>query len=125
MVKDETGAGTVLAAGLALVMLLLMVLLLGLGQAAVAAVKAAKAADLAALAAADVYRGLLPGDPCAVAADLAAHNGAALLSCTLAGDLSVQVHVSVKTPFPWPASGTARAGPPTQGLPATGVKERG
>ena len=116
MVKNETGAGTVLAAGLALAMLLLMVLLLGLAQAAVAVAKAAKAADLAALAAADVYRGLMPGDPCAVAADVAARNGAAVLSCTLAGDFSVQVHVSVNTSFPWPASGTARAGPPSDAV---------
>lgn len=99
MSSAESGAGTVLAAGLALAMLLLMALLLGLGQAGVAAARAAKAADLAALAAADVHRGLIPGDPCA-----------------LAGDLSVQVRVSVKTPFPWPASGVARAGPPSEAV---------
>lgn len=110
--KDETGAGTVVAAGLALAMLLLLALVLALGQAAVAAAKAAKAADLAALSAADSYRGLAPGDPCNVAADVAAHNGAVLTSCSLGGDFSVQVEVSVGTPLPWPATGLARAGPP-------------
>lgn len=110
--RDETGAGTVVAAGLALAMLLLLALVLGLGQAAVAAAKAAKAADLAALSAADSYRGLAPGDPCNTAVDVAARNGAVLTSCSLAGDFSVVVEVSVGTPLPWPATGLARAGRP-------------
>lgn len=110
--RDEAGAGTVLTAGLALSMLLLLAVVLGLGQAAVAAAKAAKAADLAALSAADAYRGLAPGDPCDAAADVAARNGAVLTACSLGGDLSVLVKVSVGSPLPWPATGLARAGPP-------------
>lgn len=101
-----------MAAGLALAMILLLAVVLGLGQAAVAAAKAAKAADLAALSAADTYRGLAPGDPCKAAVDVAARNGAVLTSCSLGGDFSVQVEVSVRTPLPWPATGLARAGPP-------------
>lgn len=112
----EEGSGTVLVAGLALAMLLLMAMVLGLGQAAVAAAKAATAADLAALAAADAYRGIVPGDPCQLAADVSARQGATLLECTLAHDLSVKVEVAVKTVLPWPASGRARAGPPPDTL---------
>ncbi|MGO2540801.1 Rv3654c family TadE-like protein [Specibacter sp. AOP5-B1-6] len=114
MTRGEEGAGTVLAAGLALAMLLLMALVLGLGQAAVAAAKAATAADLAALAAADAYRGLVPGEPCRIAADVAMRHGAELLACTLAGDLSVQVQVqgAASVMVPWQASGKSRAGPP-------------
>ncbi|MDD0859857.1 hypothetical protein NHF46_23520 [Arthrobacter alpinus] len=58
--SGERGAGTMLAAGIALAMLMLMVLVLGLATAAVAAGRAATAADLAALAAADAHRGSVP-----------------------------------------------------------------
>ncbi|MDO5753396.1 Rv3654c family TadE-like protein [Arthrobacter sp.] len=112
MSTDESGAGTMLATGLALAVLLLMALLLGLGQAAAAAARAATAADLAALAAADAYRGLSQGAPCQLAAEVSERNGATLHECTLAGDRSVQVRVSVGTSLPWPAHGSARAGPP-------------
>lgn len=108
----EQGAGTVLAAGLAMAMLLLTAMVLGFGQAAVAAAKAATAADLSALAAADVYRGLVDGDACTIAAEVAAAHRAVLHSCTLAPDMSVQITVTVKTALPWPAEGRARAGPP-------------
>ena len=112
MSTDESGAGTILAAGLALAVLLLMALVLGLGQAAAAAARAATAADLAALAAADAYRGLSQGAPCQLAVEVSQRNGATLQECTLAGDRSVQVRVSVGTALPWPAHGSARAGPP-------------
>lgn len=112
MVKDDSGAGTTLAAGLAVAVLLLMTLVLGLGQAVAAAARAATAADLAALAAADAYRGLKHGAPCQIAAFVSQRNGADLQECTLASDLSVQVKVSVSTALPWPAHGRARAGPP-------------
>ncbi|MEO6531817.1 MAG: Rv3654c family TadE-like protein [Specibacter sp.] len=112
MAADEEGAGTVLAAALAMALLLLTVLVLGVGQAAVAAGKAATAADLAALAAADAYRGISTGVPCLVAADVAAVHGATLLECRLLGSGSVQVKVAFQTSLPWPAHGQARAGPP-------------
>ncbi|MFQ4150121.1 Rv3654c family TadE-like protein [Arthrobacter sp. LAPM80] len=110
--RGEEGAGTVLAAGLAFAMVLLTVLALGVGQAAVAASRAATAADLAALAAADAYRGLVPGNPCHIAGEVSARHGASLVECTLAGDQSVQVEVTVKMALPWPSTGRARAGPP-------------
>lgn len=110
----ERGAGTVVAAGLAMALLLLLGGVLGLGQAAAAASRAATAADLAALGAADAARGLADGDPCQVAADLAARHEAALTSCQVLGPWAdtVQVEVSVRTPLPWAAHGLARAGPP-------------
>ncbi|WP_113716151.1 Rv3654c family TadE-like protein [Arthrobacter dokdonensis] len=116
VVRDrERGAGTVVAAGLSVVLLLLLAGVLGLAQAGAAASKAATAADLAALAAADAARGLAAGDPCQVAADLASRHGAALTSCRVLGPWAdtVQVEVSVRTTLPWPARGLARAGPPS------------
>ena len=113
MSGDDRGAGTVLAAGLALAMLVLMMLVLGLATAAMAAGKASTAADLAALAAADAFRGLSVGSPCRVAAEVASANSATLVACTeLPGSNSVQLKVTVKTTLPWPAYGQARAGPP-------------
>lgn len=110
---DDRGAGTVLAAGLALAMLMLLTLMLGLATAAVAAGKAATAADLAAVAAADALRGLSEGSACHVAAEVAAANSATLVACTeLAGSNSVQLKVAIRTTLPWPAYGQARAGPP-------------
>lgn len=120
--SGERGAGTMLAAGIALAMLMLMVLVLGLATAAVAAGRAATAADLAALAAADAHRGLSAGDPCQIAADVAAANSATLVECAVfAGSDSVQVRVCIETALPWPAYGQARAGPPPDSvLPARG-----
>lgn len=116
MASREGGAGTVVAAGLAMAMLLLLTGVLWLGQAAAAAGKAATAADLAALAAADVARGLTPGDPCQVAADLAIRLGASLTSCQVQGAQAdtVQVEVIVRSGLPWAAHGLARAGPPPE-----------
>lgn len=116
MDSRESGAGTVVAAGLAMAVLLLLTGVLWLGQAAAAAGKAATAADLAALAAADVARGLAEGDPCQVAADLAARHGATLTSCQVLGAWAdtVQVEVTVRTGLPWPAHGLALAGPPPE-----------
>ncbi len=92
--------------------LLLTAMILGLAQAAVAAARAATAADLSALAAADVHRGLVGGDACQVAAEVAAVHRAQLVQCVLSSDMSVQVAVVVETALPWPARGNARAGPP-------------
>ena len=64
----ERGSGTILAAGLALVVMAAMAVVLLLAQSAVLASRAAAAADLAALAGADALRGVTQGEPCAVAA---------------------------------------------------------
>ena len=109
----ERGSGTVLAAGLALVVIMAMVLMLLLAQSAVMASRAAAAADLAALAAADALRGLTSGEPCAVAAAVAARHAAALVSCTEGSGQTVEVRTQLnERTMIGPASGQARAGPP-------------
>ncbi len=109
----ERGSGTVLAAGLALVVIMAMALMLLLAQSAVMASRAASAADLAALAAADALRGLTQGDPCAVAAEVAGRHAATLLDCAEGSGQTVEVRteLNVRTLL-GAATGRARAGPP-------------
>ncbi|MFN3924034.1 MAG: Rv3654c family TadE-like protein [Pseudarthrobacter sp.] len=109
----ERGSGTVLAAGLALVVMTAMALMLLLAQSAVLASRAASAADLAALAAADALRGLASGEPCIVAAEVAARHGAAVVSCTEGTGQTVEVRTELveRTVF-GAAHGRSRAGPP-------------
>lgn len=109
----ERGSGTVLAAGLALVLVMAMALMLLLAQSAVMASRAAAAADLAALAAADALRGLTSGEPCGVAAGVAARHGTTLLSCREGAGQTVEVRTELvaRTIF-GAATGQARAGPP-------------
>lgn len=109
----ERGAGTALAIGLGLVLLLAMTSVFLLAQAAVLASRAATAADLAALAAADAARGLSSGEPCAVAAETAGLHAARVVGCTVEPGGIVQVHTEsrFRTAF-GPATGFARAGPP-------------
>nr|WP_026556018.1 Rv3654c family TadE-like protein [Arthrobacter sp. 35W] len=104
-----------LAAGLALVLIALLGGTMLLTRAAVGASRAATAADLAALAAADAARGLAPGDPCGVAAQIAAAQGAVLAACAVQGSGldTVELEVMVEAGVPWAvATGRARAGPP-------------
>ena len=109
----ERGSGTVLALGLGLAVIMAAALLLLLAQSAVAASRAAAAADLAALAAADAARGITPGEPCAVARDVALKNHATLRSCSEGPGSTVQVRTEVSAgPILGAATGLARAGPP-------------
>ncbi|WP_285240377.1 Rv3654c family TadE-like protein [Pseudarthrobacter sp. MEB009] len=111
--RRERGSGTMLALGLAVVVMLATALVLLLAQSAVLASRAAAAADLAALAAADAHRGITAGDPCAAAAVVAARHAAALLSCLPRPDLSVEVRTEMlRRTLLGPATGHARAGPP-------------
>ncbi|WP_350002958.1 Rv3654c family TadE-like protein [Pseudarthrobacter sp. WHRI 8279] len=109
----ERGSGTVLAVGLALVVMMAMALMLLLAQSAVLASRAAAAADLAALAAADALRGLAAGEPCTVAAEVAARHGAAVLGCTEGAGQTVEVRTELveRTVF-GAAHGRSLAGPP-------------
>ncbi|MDQ1594673.1 MAG: hypothetical protein QOH40_1229 [Arthrobacter pascens] len=110
---SERGSGTVLAAGLGMVVILAMSMSLLLAQSAVMASQAAAAADLAALAAADALRGVSAGEPCTVAAAVAARHEARLLTCTEGGDLSVEVRTQLRaSTILGSAAGRARAGPP-------------
>lgn len=109
----ERGSGTILALGLAVVVVLATAMVLLLAQSAVLASRAASAADLAALAAADAHRGLTSGDPCTVAAEVAARHAAELISCLPGPDLSVEVRTEMnQRTLAGPATGHARAGPP-------------
>lgn len=96
-----------------MLVILAMSMSLLLAQSAVMASQAAAAADLAALAAADALRGVSVGEPCAVAAAVAARHDARLLTCTEGGDQSVEVRTQLLAgTLLGAAAGHARAGPP-------------
>lgn len=109
----ERGSGTVLAAGLALVIIMATTLMLLLAQSAVMASRAAAAADLGALAGADALRGITSGEPCVVAAEVAARHDAVLTSCSEGAGQTVEVRTMLNArSMLGAASGHARAGPP-------------
>ena len=99
--RPEEGSGTVLALTIIAVLLVVTVVIAGLIGVVSANRRASAAADLSALAAADAYRGLTEGDPCAVAADLAERHGAHLESCTFP-DRPETVEVTVAVPVAGP-----------------------
>ena len=99
--QPEEGSGTVLALTIIAALLVLTVVIAGLIGVVSANRRASAAADLSALAAADAYRGLTEGDPCAVAADLAERHGAHLESCTFP-DRPETVEVTVAVPVAGP-----------------------
>ncbi|WP_065571299.1 Rv3654c family TadE-like protein [Microbacterium oleivorans] len=103
-------AGTATTVGVLAVTATLAVGFVTAGAAASTAARAAGAADAAALAAADTASGLVLGEPCEQAADVAAHVGASLTACRLDG-LIATVEVSVAFAA-WDARARARAGPP-------------
>ena len=106
---SEEGSGTVLALTIIAALLVLTVVIAGLIGVVSANRRASAAADLSALAAADAYRGLTEGDPCAVAVDLAARHGAHLESCTFPNrPETVEVTVSVPVAGPMGILGSAR-----------------
>lgn len=105
----EEGSGTVLALTIIAALLVVTVVIAGLIGVVSANRRASTAADLSALAAADAYRGLTEGDPCAVAADLAERHGAHLESCTFPDrPETVEVTVAVPVAGPMGALGPAR-----------------
>ena len=99
--RPEEGSGTVLALAIIAALLVLTVVIAGLIGVVSANRRASAAADLSVLAAADAYRGLTEGDPCAVAADLAERHGAHLESCTFP-DRPETVEVTVAVPVAGP-----------------------
>lgn len=129
--RSERGSGTVAAIGIIAVLIVLLALVAAVGAAAAAKAQAARVADLSALAAADTARGLNAGDPCTVAAHVAARNQAVLEECTVGGEYPTEVTVSVSRDsgvvvishilpaMTLTATGVARAGPP-EALPGTG-----
>lgn len=107
--QPEEGSGTVLALTIIAALLVMTVVIAGLIGVVSANRRASAAADLSALAAADAYRGLTEGDPCAVAANLAERHGAHLESCTFPDrPETVEVTVAVPVAGPMGALGPAR-----------------
>lgn len=107
--QPEEGSGTVLALTIIVALLVVTVVIAGLIGVVSANRRASAAADLSALAAADAYRGLTEGDPCAVAADLAERHGAHLESCTFPDrPETVEVTVAVPVAGPMGVLGPAR-----------------
>ncbi|MGM0928458.1 MAG: Rv3654c family TadE-like protein [Actinomycetota bacterium] len=121
---EDRGAGTVLAVGLVLLLCLMLAVVASVLQAGMASARAGKAADLAALAGADAARGLLAGDPCSLAAEVAGKQGSELSACSRSGPGGVVVDVRSRSALPdvfewlngeWThAEGRARAGPPPE-----------
>ena len=96
-----------------MVVLLATAMMLLLAQSAVLASRAATAADLAALAGADALRGITDGEPCTVAAEVAARHGATIIGCVEGPGqiLEVQTELQDRSVY-GAATGNARAGPP-------------
>jgi secretion/DNA translocation related TadE-like protein len=93
--------------------MMVMAMMLLLAQSAVLATRAASAADLAALAGADALRGVTDGEPCIVAAEVAARHSAAVLSCIESPGQILEVRTELREgSMRGRASGHARAGPP-------------
>ncbi|WP_285246979.1 Rv3654c family TadE-like protein [Pseudarthrobacter sp. efr-133-R2A-89] len=109
----DRGSGTLMAAGLALVVMTAMAVMLLLAQSAVLASRAAAAADLAALAAADALRGITTGEPCMVASEVSARHAATVISCVEGAGQTVDVRTELnERSLLGAATGHARAGPP-------------
>lgn len=107
--RSEEGSGTVLALTIIAALLVVTVVIAGLIGVVSANRRASAAADLSALAAADAYRGLTEGDPCAVAADFAERHGAHLEACTFPDrPETVEVTVAVPVAGPMGALGPVR-----------------
>lgn len=103
-------AGATLSVGVLAVSVALAAGIAVASAASIAQVRASGAADAAALAAADALTGVVAGDPCDRASDLARRHGARVTACGL--DLAVAT-ITVAVPFgPFAAAGRARAGPP-------------
>ena len=109
-VRSERGAGSVLAVAIVAVLFGLTLMLVPLYSVLVTKQALAGAADAAALAAADVRVGREPGEPCAVARQVAAANGGRLASCSVDG-LVVTVEVAASVAG-FAVGVAATAGPP-------------
>ena len=106
----DGGAGAILAIALVAVVVCVTAMALPLYSVFAAKQALAGAADAAALAAADVRVGILPGEPCAMAATVAEANRATLSGCLVDG---LVVTVTVRGVIAGFAVGvSATAGPP-------------
>ncbi len=108
-VGDDAGAGGVAALAIVAATIACALAVVGLGGALTARQRVVAAADAAALAAADTLLGAVAGDPCALAAEVAAAHRVSLESCRLEGAEAV---VAVSTRLAGvPVRAHSRAGP--------------
>lgn len=125
--RAEEGSGSVLIVGAVAATLVLLLGLLAVVAAATAAHRVRTAADLAALAAAGAAAGVLSAhgsgaaDPCLLAAQVAADNGAELRQCELQAGSEVLVEASLPVSLSWPgapmvATAKSRAGPAAEDI---------
>lgn len=109
--STDDGASTAMLLTVFAALMLVMAAALTLLHVHVAASRVAVAADLAALAAADAARGLMLGDPCALAAETVATHGATMTDCDIAAPGVAHIQVQLETPIGLTATGQSRAGP--------------
>ena len=117
---SDRGSATVWSLAAIAVLCVVFGAVLALGQAVLARHRAAGGADLAALAAADHWA---DGEAaaCARAGRVARAQGARVVRCTVAGEVSDVTAASGQGPFT--AEVRARAGPPGPALPSEGSPE--
>ncbi|PZQ89626.1 MAG: helicase [Leifsonia xyli] len=109
--RGDTGAGGVLALAVIGATLSCTLAALAVGSALAMRQRVVAAADAAALAAADALLGATGGEPCALAAEVAAAHRVALSSCRLDG-VEARVEVGAEV-LGMPIRVRSRAGPPT------------
>lgn len=108
---EERGSGSILAVAIIAATLILFSLLMPVVSLAALHHRVAGSADAAALAAADVAVGIRSGNPCPIAAVVAAANSTRLADCLIDGSTAT-VTVSAAAPFGLTLAVRATAGRP-------------
>lgn len=107
--EADDGAGGVLAVAIVGATVVATLGVLALSAALATSQRVISAADAAALAAADVVLGVVAGEPCALASEVARAHDAVLTACRIDG---AEAHVTTEDVFAGiPISASARAGP--------------
>ena len=110
LAHGERGSGVVLAVAIVAATVVLATAMVGLGAVLAIRQHVIGGADAAALAGADAAIGIAPGDPCAVAAHVAAAGGIRLGECAVDGLVVTVTGVGSAAGIPIPVR--SRAGPP-------------
>jgi len=115
--NPEEGSGTVLAVGIIAALLILATVIIGFAGVSMANRRGGGGGGPGGRAAAGALRGITPGDPCDIAAQVARDNNANLVGCALADrpeTVDIRVSSAVHGPFAFlgDAQGTSRAGAP-------------
>lgn len=110
-IANDEGASTAMMLTAFAGLMLLLATTLTLIQVHVAASRAAVAADLAALSAADAARGLMIGEPCALAEQTVTAHGANMTSCQIDEPGIAHIQVTLAAPIGLDTTAESRAGP--------------